>query len=807
MLFCERDTAGHSMASSRQSTVAAGSALPRALFVHRVKRFIWKFGLQAIGGLPGLTISIGAFAQVIPPAAPCDTISGATVTCTGNVAAGIATGAPFSVLIVNSLSENIAPAGGVDGISFLSTDAIVIRDDTGPFAIVANGTNTKGIFASGSDSVAVDHFGRIRSQGDSGAYGIYATSSGGSIVVDSAGSINVEGHNTIGIFASSSSGVSISATGNVIAVGDGADGIFAQSVGGNATVTVLGTVVGGWSGSGFGVAFKNGIVNTLNNFGDISASSGLAIIDVTNGSDGIVNNYGTITGSVFLGTGSNVFNNYSGSLFNSGAVVNLDAGNALTNSGVLSPGSTGAIQTTALSGDFVQTRSGTIAVDVNMGAGTADRVDVTGTADLAGAVAVNLVNVQGSLQQVTILSAAGGTENNGIAVSDRAAVDYSLLFPNATDVVLGIKIDYSPTGLNANQTALGDHLNSALSAGGNALEPIVNWLRGIVRLDDYKDALDQLSPEIYADTQVAALYASIDFSNNLMSCRVNGTNTASIAHEGQCAWVGAKGRFLDSNRTSEQISFDETAGLFAAGAQFALDPVWRLGFGLGYRTSVLETDSGAESDGDQVQGGVALKYNLSPLLLAGAFTGGRGWYHSTRSMDFGGFTATAEGDYEIDVLAGRFHASYVFGAPSLYFKPIVDLNVTNVDLGVVAETGAGGASLHVDGRAETVFSVSPALEFGTEWWWENGTLVRPFIRLGATWFDGDNFSLVGSFDGTPAGVTPFLIRTELDDTLFDIAAGLDVISNDDSALRLNYDGHFGEDVEIQSIGFKGSAKF
>jgi outer membrane autotransporter protein len=299
----------------------------------------------------------------------------------------------------------------------------------------------------------------------------------------------------------------------------------------------------------------------------------------------------------------------------------------------------------------------------------------------------------------------------------------------------------------------------------------------------------------------------MDFSGNLLSCRVNGTDTASINREGQCLWMGFKARFLDADRTFENIGYDETAGLFAAGAQLALGPVWRLGFGVGYQTSSLDTDTGAESNGDQVQGGIALKYNPGALLLAGVVSGGRGWYDTTRPMDFGSFAATAEGDHQIDVLAGRLHASYVFGSPSLYVKPLIDAGATRLDLDDVTETGAGGASLVVHGDANTVYSVSPALELGTEWWLSNGTLVRPFVRAGVTWFSDDDVALSSSFAGTPAGVAPFTILAEMDQVQADVSAGLEMITSEDSALRIYYGGHFGDTVEIHSVGLKGSAKF
>ena len=161
---------------------------------------------------------------------------------------------------------------------------------------------------------------------------------------------------------------------------------------------------------------------------------------------------------------------------------------------------------------------------------------------------------------------------------------------------------------------------------GGTLGPALTGLLNVYSLNAYRDALDELSPEIYADTEIAALYSSFDFSDNLLSCHVNGATTAAINYEGQCLWVGGKGRFIDGANTFQDIGFDETAGQFATGAQVALNDVWRLGAGIGYQTSTLSTDTNATSTGDQVQGGVALKYNPGALLLAGVFSGGHGWY-------------------------------------------------------------------------------------------------------------------------------------------------------------------------------------
>ena len=92
------------------------------------------------------------------------------------------------------------------------------------------------------------------------------------------------------------------------------------------------------------------------------------------GGNDTVHNYGTITGNVDLGSGTNAFNNRAGGIFNSGATVILGAGNALTNAGTLCAGRhRRARDHRCCTGNLVQTGTGTFAVDLNL-AGSTDQI-------------------------------------------------------------------------------------------------------------------------------------------------------------------------------------------------------------------------------------------------------------------------------------------------------------------------------------------------------------------------------------------------------------------------------------------------
>ncbi len=47
----------------------------------------------------------------------------------------------------------------------------------------------------------------------------------------------------------------------------------------------------------------------------------------------------------------------------------------------------------------------------------------------------------------------------------------------------------------------------------------------------------------------------------------------------------------------------------------------------------------------------------------------------------------------------------------------------------------------------------------------------------------------------------------MDEVQAGIAAGLDMTNTEDSALRVYYDGHLGDTIQIHNVSFKGSANF
>ena len=148
-------------------------------------------------------------AQTVPPAPPCDTVVGTTVTCTGDLSAGVfSSGDTYDTINVNTITSNIAPAAGIIGISLVNTNFnAFINSNTENYSISTTGNNTRGI-------VALSLYG-------------YAQ-------ITSSGNVSTVGYYSAAIVAAASGPVSVNSTGDIFTTGALSDGILA---GGSSSTT------------------------------------------------------------------------------------------------------------------------------------------------------------------------------------------------------------------------------------------------------------------------------------------------------------------------------------------------------------------------------------------------------------------------------------------------------------------------------------------------------------------------------------------------------------------------------------------
>ncbi|WEK50871.1 MAG: autotransporter domain-containing protein [Candidatus Kaistia colombiensis] len=693
-------------------------------------------------------------------------------------------------------------------------------------AVVVNNTGSilagqDGIVASnvGTTAVTVTQAGGVTSQN---GYGIIATSALGAVTAISTGNIiakedgisagnvsdtgvvsiqhtgDITTTNGSGIFVkSANAAIDVTTDGDIQAGGDG----IRLAGYGNQTVAVDGGSVKG--GAGFaGINFDGGHLNTLANAGEIGSANGIIGDAIRAGADSVtsIENYGTITGNVFLGDWGNTFANKKDAHFNMGAFVELGEG-TLTNSGIVTIGGD-AIATTALTGSFANSATGTLKIDVDLAGSKADRLNVTDNASLSGALGLHLTSM-GTFGQTFSIMTADSVMVDGLALSN-PLVNYTI---DATANQLDLTVagyDYLTQGLNPNGRALGGYLNNAIGHS-QALDPIGLALLNLASLSEVNDAYNQLSPDTYLNEQVTAIYDSLGFATSMLSCKVRDGAYVFNA-EGECAWGRVGYSTFDRETTTDSAGFDRTSWELAGGAQYALKEDYRIGFAFAAGTSKATGVDGSTGDGKRIEGGLIAKYVPGPLTLAAGLSGSYGWYDTKRSVNFGDFDDHLTGKPEAGSLNARLRASYDFGNEKVYIRPQIEGNVTYLYQAAFTEAG-GLAAVSVDSGSRTVFSVAPEVEVGGQVITASGAMIRPYLKGGVTVFSDDSFDLSAHFAADTSGASDFIVTSSTDQLLWNTSVGVDVLFENGNTVRAFYDGNFGQTSTENAFGLKASHNF
>ena len=404
---------------------------------------------------------------------------------------------------------------------------------------------------------------------------------------------------------------------------------------------------------------------------------------------------------------------------------------------------------------------------------------------------------------MTILTADGGVTNEGLKVKDTAVVDYSLKV-NPNDVVLKTDVNFAPKGLDKEASGVGQKLNQIYKNGGpSGLWPVTHVLLELPTVSELSNAFEQLTGNQYSQLEISELYSQQRFSGDQMVCPIRGDGAAVVSApltpqplklgegdaaygvpgvspfigENQCVWARVLCRNLQQDANSGTAGFDEDAIGVTGGGQWAFGGAWYGGVAFGYENSQIDSNTTNQfnrlnSDGDRFRVGGSLKYIAGPWFVGGAISGGWSNFNSTRQISFPGFASVATSSQDLQNVAGQMRVAYqIATAGAWYVKPLVDFNVTNVNMNSFTEKGRNGAALRVSSNDETVFSATPALEIGTQWGHPGGILTRPYVRGGVSFYSDADFPIAAGFAAAP-GVAPFTTKSQIDDVMGDVSAGV-----------------------------------
>ena len=661
---------------------------------------------------------------------------------------------------------------GGDGTSSGNGGSITI-ENTGD--ITTRGTASIGIFAQsvgggggtgGGAGNSIPFFSFAGSTGGAG--------SGGNVSVTQTGSIVTSGEGAHGIFAQSVGGVTggadhggavnVDVTGDILVDGLNAHGIMAQSLGsegnGDISIDVSGGTVQGGSGSGAGVFFKDGADNVLNNHGAVTTVSGLegTAIRGTIGNE-TINNYGTVTGSIDLGEGTNTFNNLSGATFESGATINLGSDGVLTNSGTFSPGGAHSSVTTTLHCDFEQTSTGTF--EASLCGSELDKLIVAdGSATLNGTlkvVADCATYLDGSTYDIIEGSSITGSFTD-VVLPKTAFLDFGMDYLGGGGVRLTADVrKFTTAATNPVESAIAGTMDSCLPDATGDMAQMIGAFQ-LATPEQVQEAFASLSPGTY-DNLSRGTIQSVRLYQDGLAQRVDAARSApDFGAEGPAAMAfrGGSGWWLSGVR--QGADQDASGGFLAhnfttSGAMGGYErSMGRSILGGSFGTTKTDMDRDNATASGEINGLVGSAYGghlWGRTFAYGVLSYAHESLKNRRDVHVGPLERVATSDFTGSSLSALLTGGRRIDAGRWGVEPFASVRYARLSEKGFTETGAGSVNLIVEPRTTDWLGSDLGVRLSTTVMGEHSAFVPEFLLGWNHDFGLSDRAIVAAFEGDP----------------------------------------------------------
>ena len=468
---------------------------------------------------------------------------------------------------------------------------------------------------------------------------------------------------------------------------------------------------------------------------------------------------------------------------------------------------------------------------------------MSGTANLAGSAVINPINTgfatPGS-KEVTILSSAGGTIDSGLDLifQESAVIEYKLLFPNPTDVVLGTSIDFSPAGLNQNEAAIGEAINAINLAGGStSFAPVVAEIFKLPELQSLASAYDQLNPNIYDITTATSFNNTLQYMRTLQD-RMRGIRESGItsriglqsglmldnyssllAYNGSNAslgqlletgqhqhppsrygvWIDGFGYWRNQSAEPGYTGFDSNMAGISLGLDFLIDEKMIAGISSGYSHTDIDLDNNrGEGDIDSPFVSLYGSYFAKDFYLDTILYYARQRYSNNRNIIFGSIHDAPQSDHTGDAYSAFLGGGYNYKIDQWGLQPYASLQYIYLKESAFDETGADGMNLTVRDRSTDGLYSQLGLRLARRYQFETGSFMPEMKVAWSHDFDIDDRLINSSFSGTPGSAFVFRGQDVSKDAAT-LGAGITYALTNGLSAAVRYSADLSEDYTNQSV--------
>ena len=513
-----------------------------------------------------------------------------------------------------------------------------------------------------------------------------------------------------------------------LGVGAGTVTVGSSTAAGTGTIALAGgtTLAAGGAGLTLANAVTTAGVGTVNTNGfDLALSGPItgpgSIVETGTGSLNLggVSSYAgatTVAGGQLRVTGSltnSVVMLASGtSIRGTGSVAGLVASSGST----VAPGLGTTIGTLAVTGNAVFQPGATFAV--NVGATTADRLTVGGTAALAGTLALNqVVGPLTPFTSYTLLTAAGGRTGTFGTVSYGNAVYNAAFTPTVsyttTAVLLGLQakslvVQVGNGVLTPNERNVAAAYDAAIATGYNPSAFAALFAPGL----NLPDALNQLSGEVHSAERRVAMddtrhvrEAALDrLGGGLAATPGKDDSAATSEHDGHSytLWARGVGSWGTNRSDGNGSAFNTSTGGAIVGIDMGFDG-GKIGALFNYTTTTLDRYTLGRSRVESTGGGIYAGYRQDHGFAAAAGAAISGIKaRSNRTITVPGLGQNLAGRSDGNTYQAFADVSYDLATSAgTQIEPFARFAWVSLDTAAFTETGGSGALTASHGSAST----------------------------------------------------------------------------------------------------------
>lgn len=462
--------------------------------------------------------------------------------------------------------------------------------------------------------------------------------------------------------------------------------------------------------------------------------------------------------------------------------------------GTIAPGNSAGVLN--VTGDLTMSETAKYEAEIYAN-NTNDLIDVTGAANLNGALEIDMVDAAEDYEEggtYTILTADGGITGTFTTTTAKGATttSYALSEIDGNDVKVNI---INPTEYFANSGASNNEKAASVALAGLAISS--PEAQSLFYADDatVNDALEELSGNSHAT--IAGVVAQD--GNEYMTAVLSEARETEI--EGFSSWAKLFGTSGTASSDGNARSYEHDQLGVAVGVGYAVTPEITVGLQGGHTWS----DATFTSDVAKVKTkefGAYVASEYEQFNVAAVYSHGWNNVEMSRVISLAG---TAVNNTDTKSNKFQLEASYQFKIDNLMIAPVVGYNRTVVKSMALNESGAGAANLN--GRTGEFVSSQPraGLRVSADIPVKGNSVIKPSVGVMFVSEQGDlNGGLIAAAQGVP-GNNFTVSGLTMDKNRFEVDAGVSYETKQNITFSIGYRGTYMS--RIKSHGGRASIKF